>query len=200
MGRYDPRDRGYAPRDPYNWLYDCAVKWLECADEIEGGKEFDEYPLILTSHLYLVASYLYYVRDNPIFSDRSFDKLCGHLMLNYGRLSAAGVRNVSHLFNQSELSAGSGFVSASRVSEIYIDIAKQIEELLHERTVGKGTGSATSNVSKTTRRGRDDVRDTGDDGGSGDRPSRLAVDKGCEEVLDTPRAKRAKRTKKPVAE
>src|SRR3990172_9514343 len=109
--------------NPYGWTADVAVKWLTAADEVESGKGFGEYPLILVSHLYLVSSYLYSVRDNPIFSDRAFDSLCRFLVRNYTRLAPEGVRNVSHLFNPSELSAGSGFVAATLLSDIYIYIS-----------------------------------------------------------------------------
>ena len=180
----------------YGWVKGAAQRWLLVANQINDDESLIETQnLVLSSNLYLAASYLYYIKDTSLFSDHAFDTLCRHLVVNYHLLSPSGVMHVSHLFSPSELQAGSGYVAATRVSDIMINLCSYLEGMINEQSVSKGTGHSSADISPPAKPGRDRVRDPGDDDRSSDRTPRVAVVKGCEEVIEPKRTGRAKRTK-----
>ena len=54
---------------------------------------------------YLMASYAYYVKDESLLSDETFDKLCKHIYDNWDSLN----HKLKHLVPKESLTAGTGF-------------------------------------------------------------------------------------------
>lgn len=87
------------------------LTWKRCAEKVRDSASANLQGMTVISlwNIYLVASYMYYVRDESLMEDSRFDQLCAELLSQgLSSLYSAGAWHLP-LFCEDALRAGTGF-------------------------------------------------------------------------------------------
>lgn len=110
-------------RPAARWEIEAADRLARVAKELSATQAFGDFHLITLTNLFLLASYLYYERDESLMSDGAFDGLCKYLLDHHDELAPAGVWRVE-LFDRESLDAGSGNHLRGRYPHTIINLAE----------------------------------------------------------------------------
>jgi len=106
-----------------DWIPGAARRQSRIARALDAGKAPDAYCLRELCTLYMVASYLYYERNESVMRDDSYDRLCAYLADHHDELEAAGVWG-RHLIDHDALRAGTGYGMSGRYPPAIMSIAE----------------------------------------------------------------------------
>lgn len=120
---------------------------------LQSPRGWEELHLISVTNAYVAASYLYYEQDVSLMTDSDYDGLCKYLH-KVGRkaLKDAGVWKVDLIYNESSLSAGSGFHLHGKTPIMLVNIAGRMAEKQKRQPITRMYAPAATKTRKRVRR------------------------------------------------